>query len=265
MGPLPLLVRKGFEAVGSSRPVKSPPELQKAFPRSSSAMAFKEKKESRTCCIRCGTCCRKGGPALHLEDAPLFRKGILDRTHVYTLRQGEMVRDLDETPMVLKQELIKIKGHGDVWTCTFFDEEKSTCTIYDDRPVECRALKCWDTRDFNEVMKRPHLRRRDLLNANDGILKIMDAHEKRCSYKSLESATRHLKGADSEKAAAKIIDLVKYDGFVRAFLTEKFDLNPEIMDFFFGRSLAATIGMFGIAIKEEGDTLFLVPMGTRRK
>jgi Fe-S-cluster containining protein len=228
-------------------------------------MVLEEKKKKRTCCIRCGTCCKKGGPALHQEDAALFRKGILDRIHVYTLRQGEMVRDLDETLRVINHEIIKIKGQATLWTCRFFDEKESACTIYHDRPIECRALKCWDTRDFNDVRKRPYLKRRDLLNANDGILNIMEAHEKRCAYKLLESATKQLKGCDSDKAAAKILDLVNYDGFIRPFLAEKLNLNPEMMDFFFGRPLGTTIGMFGLAVKEEGDTLFLVPTETRGK
>ena len=202
---------------------------------------------------------------MHFEDALLFRKGILDRIHVYTLRQGEMVRGLDETLTVLKQEIIKIKGQGGAWTCTFYDEKESVCTIYDHRPVECRALKCWDTQDLNNVMNRPYLQRRDLLNANDGILEIMDAHEKRCSYIALESAAKQLKGRDSDEAATKILDLVKYDGFMRAFLAEKFNLDPEMMEFFFGRALSATIGMFGIAVKEKGDTVFLVPIATRQK
>jgi Fe-S-cluster containining protein len=184
---------------------------------------------------------------------------------VYTLRQGEMVRNVDETPMVLEHELIKIKGQGNDWTCQFFDEKQVSCTIYQDRPIECRTLKCWDTREFNEAIKRPYLRRRDLLDSNDGILNIMDAHEKKCSYAYLASATRRLQGPDSENVAAKIIDLVKYDGFVRAFLAEKFDLHSEIMDFFFGRPLSNTIATFGLAVKEEGDTVFLVPKGVIQK
>jgi Fe-S-cluster containining protein len=228
-------------------------------------MAHSGKKTKRPHCIRCGTCCRKGGPALHREDAGLFRKGVLDRIHVYTIRKGEMVRDIDEAPTVLRQEVVKIKGQGNGWTCRFFDHEKSTCAIYNHRPIECRALKCWDTRDLTKVMKRAYLQRRDLLNANDGILKIIDAHGERCSYQTLEGATKGLGGPDRDEAAEKILDLVKYDHFVRPFLTKKLDLNPDMMDFFFGRPLAATIGMFGLAVKEKGDTLFLVPLETTGK
>jgi Fe-S-cluster containining protein len=30
-----------------------------------------------TKCIRCGTCCKKGGPSFHLEDKMLIEKGII--------------------------------------------------------------------------------------------------------------------------------------------------------------------------------------------
>ena len=87
----------------------------------------------------------------------------------------------------------------------------------------------------------------------------MDAHEKRCSYETLGSAVQDLEGVHSENAAKKIIDLVKYDAFMRPFLTKKLDLHENMMDFFFGRPLSITIAMFGLAVKEEGTTVYLVP------
>jgi len=233
--------------------------LAKTLSALSYDMTFKKNEAPRTRCIRCGTCCRKGGPALHQEDACLLKNGFLDRADLYTVRKGEMVRDIDDRITVLHQEIIKIKGKGKAWTCMFFDDKKSACAIYHHRPIECKALKCWDTQGFNEVMNRPYLRRRDLLNAHDSILKIMDAHEKRCSYEDLRSAIKGLKGLDSDEAAKKIIDLVKYDDFMRPFLSKKLDLHLNMMDFFFGRPLTTTIAMFGLAVNEQGGTVFLVP------
>lgn len=218
------------------------------------------KERARTHCIRCGTCCMKGGPSLHEEDSALFAEGILERAHVYTLRKGEAVRNIDETLMVLEQEIIKIKGHGEAWTCIFYDDEHKGCKIYDHRPVECRALKCWDLREFTEVMARPHLQRKDLVKQDDGIFKIICAHEQRCAYETLHSAARELCRPDSEKAAEKILDLLKYDYHMRPFLAEKLNIASNTMDFFFGRPLATTIRMFGLCVKQEGDTFLLVPM-----
>ena len=149
----------------------------------------------------------QGGPTLHDEDAILFAKGILERAHVYALREGEVVRNIDDTLMVLEQEIVKIKEQSRAWTCMFYDDEQKACRIYEHRPAECRALKCWDLRGFEDVMARPGLQRRDLIKPDDGILKIIEAHEHRCSYEALESAIKELRGPDSDKAVEKILGL----------------------------------------------------------
>ena len=214
---------------------------------------------SRTHCIRCGTCCMKGGPTLHEEDAILFSKGVLKRKHVYTLRKSEVVRNIDDALMVLEQEIIKIKGQGEAWSCMFYDDDQRACGIYTHRPLECRALKCWDLRGFKKVMARPCLQRSDLIKPDDGILKIISAHDQRCAYETLESAVRGLEGPDPDKAVGSIVALLQYDHYIRPFLTEKLKVDPNAMDFFFGRPLTTTIRMFGLCVKQEGDTFLLAP------
>jgi Fe-S-cluster containining protein len=218
-----------------------------------------EEASPRTHCIRCGTCCMKGGPTLHEEDATLFTKGILKTSHVYTLRKGEVVRNIDDSLFVLEQEIIKIKGQGEAWSCMFYDDDQRACRIYDRRPLECQALKCWDLRGFNEVMARPCLQRRDLIKPDDGILKIIGVHDQRCAYETLESAVEGLRGPDSAKAVGGVLDLLQYDHYMRPLLAEKLKVAPNVMDFFFGRPLTTTIRMFGLCVKQEGDGFLLVP------
>ena len=228
-------------------------------------MMRQREEAPRTHCIRCGTCCMKGGPTLHEEDVILFAKGILKRSHVYTLRKGEVVRNIDDTLVVLKQEIIKIKGQGEAWSCMFYEDDQSACRIYDHRPLECRALKCWDLRGLKEVMARPCLHRTDLIKPDDGILKIIDNHEQRCAYETLESTVKGkgLRGPDSDKAVGKILDVLQYDHYMRPFLTEKLKVDPNAMDFFFGRPLTTTIRMFGLCVRQEGDTFLLMPIDSR--
>jgi len=220
--------------------------------------------QHRTHCIRCGTCCMKGGPTLHEDDTTLFEEGILKKNNLYTLRKGEVVRNTDDGLMALEQEMIKIKGRGEAWTCMFYDDDLKECTIYDQRPIECRALKCWDLRNLNEVMAKPRLQRKHLINPDDGILKIIGAHEQRCSYEILEQSVQGLRGPAAEKAVEKILDLLHYDECTRLFLLEKSNLDPNAMDFFFGRPLTTTIRMFGLCVKKQGDTLLLTPMESHR-
>lgn len=212
---------------------------------------------SRTKCIRCGTCCMKGGPSLHEEDSVLFSNGTLNKADVYTLRRGEVVRNIDDTLMVIEQEMIKIKGQGESWSCLFYDDDENACKIYQDRPAECRALQCWDLTGLREVMGRPYLQRVDLVKPDDGLHRIIEAHEEKCSYATLDAAVKGLQETDSDKAAEKILDLLQYDDYLRPFLAEKLKMDPNMMDFFFGRPLKTTIRMHGLCVKRDGDNFLL--------
>ena len=220
--------------------------------------------ENRTHCIRCGTCCLKGGPALHRQDATLFEKGILGWRQVFTLRKGEAVRYFDGTLLELDAEMVKIKGQGDDWVCLFYNQKTEACTIYAQRPLECRALKCWDLRALKAAMEQPRLQRYDLLAGESGLQKLIAAHDKRCSYATLKSAVAELSGVDSENAIEKVMDLLQYDDFMRPFLTEKLGLDPATMAFLFGRPLSTTIRTFGLEVKEQGDEKILVPSEQHR-
>ena len=212
---------------------------------------------SRTHCIRCGTCCMKGGPTLHKEDAVLFSIGLLKKADVYTLRRGEVARNIDDTLMVIEREMIKIKGQGGSWSCMFYDDDENACRIYEARPAECRALQCWNLQGLREVMTRPCLQRTDLIDPGDGVLRIIEAHEEKCAYAILDAAVKGLQEAGSDEAAGKILDLLQYDDYLRPFLAEKLGMDPGVMDFFFGRPLKDTIRMHGLGVKKDGDGFLL--------
>lgn len=216
----------------------------------------------QTRCIRCGTCCMKGGPALHRADLLLFTRGVLESAHVYTIREGEAVRNIDDTLIILGHEIIKIKGQAKGWTCLFYDDDRKGCKVYEQRPVECRALKCRDLRGFRRAMAAPKLQRRDVIDPNDGILKFISAHEQRCSYRALRSAEKGLRGPDPEAAAEKILDILRYDHNIRPLLAEKLNVSPHAMDFLFGRPLTETIRTFGLCVRQEGDSFLLAPIAS---
>ena len=66
-----------------------------------------------TSCRRCGQCCDKGGPALHLEDLHLVRSGTLDLDSLVTLRAGEPVLDQPKGRVAsLERELVKVARRG---------------------------------------------------------------------------------------------------------------------------------------------------------
>ena len=54
---------------------------------------YRKAKKTAGECRRCGTCCEKGGPALHGEDRPLVDRGQVPARCLFTIRAGEPVRD----------------------------------------------------------------------------------------------------------------------------------------------------------------------------
>ena len=88
-------------------------------------------------CSRCGTCCLKGGPALHHEDKKILLAGYAGHQHLVTIRKGEMAfNPLRNILEPVKKELIKVKGKGDDWACYFYDEKEASCNIYENRFLE---------------------------------------------------------------------------------------------------------------------------------
>ena len=82
--------------------------------------------DGATSCIRCGTCCKKGGPALHLEDKEILLAGHIKRESLITIRKGELaLSPLSGRPGPVEKELVKIAGKGKGWVCCFFDEKKN--------------------------------------------------------------------------------------------------------------------------------------------
>jgi hypothetical protein len=64
--------------------------------------------------------------------------------------------------------------------------------------------------------------------------------------------------SEGEEAVEQILDLLKFDYHLRPFVADKLALNPEEMDFFFGRPLTETITMFGLqVVREPGGSFTL--------
>ena len=117
-----------------------------------------------TKCIRCGTCCEKGGPSLHLADKKLIENGTILLKCLYTIRKGELSYDNIKGYLVpAATDIIKIKGQKGSWTCFFYNPSENSCQIYASRPLECRVLKCWDTREIKKIYSQNRLTRQDLI------------------------------------------------------------------------------------------------------
>lgn len=195
-------------------------------------------------CRRCGTCCRKGGPAFHIADRPLIESGTIPLRQLFTIRKGERVKDpIRRVVRPVSTELIKLKGSANTWTCTFFNERDCSCRIYTKRPLECRLLKCWDTTDMEEMTARECLTRRHLLEGVAGLWDLVAEHEARCSCEILGEMMAHFKKEQQKRTEKAIAEILNYDRHLRHLVVEKSRIDPEILDFLFGRPLEKILAM----------------------
>jgi Fe-S-cluster containining protein len=222
--------------------------------------------EDRTDCIRCGECCVKSSPTLHPDDLHLIENGWIEKKDLITLRRGELVTDNVHNlvePSV--DEVIKIREkQGENQGCCFYDSSLRACTIYDARPLQCKALKCWDNREILEILGRPKLRRRDVV-LNGVLLGLIEEHEKRCGFDVLDSHVRRI-ASEGDKAVEDLLELLKFDFHLRPFVSKKLNIPLNEAEFFFGRPLADTIRNYGLQVVREPDGgFFLTRESEKRK
>ena len=211
-------------------------------------------------CQRCGTCCQKGGPALHLSDKPLIDEGIIPAKHLYTLRKGELARDpFSEKLTELNTELIKIKGQGDTWTCRFLKIDEVQCRIYTHRPVECRVLKCWDTRKIQDLYFKNRLARIDVLGRIDGLWDLVNEHQNNCSFNTVLDFIKGIRqtGTKDPHLEKKARYVIRYDLEIRSLITRKKKIDPAILDFLFGRPVIDAAAPLGLKIRHQQDKIIL--------
>jgi Fe-S-cluster containining protein len=203
--------------------------------------------EAKAQCIRCGTCCEKGGPSFHIQDRHLIEDGTIHTRYLYTIRKGEFVHDNVQGQLKpADSDIIKIKGKSPSWECVFFQKRDKSCSIYDHRPLECRLLKCWDTRDIEAVYEKDRLTRRDILAGIGGLWELIADHEKQCAHDAVNRAIRDLHGALDKQAQEAIAGAIQYDSAIRELVLENGNVTPDMIDFLFGRPLTVTLKSTGI-------------------
>jgi Fe-S-cluster containining protein len=217
-------------------------------------MKHNNHKIERNECKRCGTCCRKGGPSFHLEDQTLIVSGKILAQYLYTIRKGELARDnVKETLQPVSSDIIKIKGREtNQWTCVFLDEEKN-CRIYATRPLECRVLKCWDTREIESVYAKTRLTREDLLGDVEGLLDFVNDHQSRCSPERLRKLADGYHRQRDDERRREILEMVSYDTHLRELVIQKVASTANMTDFLMGRPVTLIIRGMGLSVSGEGQ------------
>jgi len=183
---------------------------------------------------------------------------------LFTIRQGEPA--FDNVKGLLEpaaSDIIKIKGadENDA-TCHFLDQDQVACRIYEARPSECRALTCWDTQAIADLYGKDRLARTDLLSRLPGLHDLVAEHQERCSYSQVGKwADMIRQGGDRrQEAAAELSAIIRYDQSLRQVAVERVRMDPDLLDFLFGRPIATTLRAFNIKMIEKDSQTTIEPL-----
>lgn len=209
-------------------------------------------------CKRCGTCCEKGGPILHLDDMDFLKKGIVSMDTLQVIRKGELAlnpfKDVVEPAPV---EMLKIAVQGASWECPFHQKVDgvSGCTIHKDRPLECRILKCWDPTDIEAVTFKDCLNRFDLIGDSNPLRAEITKHEEECAYAKLWPVVEELKAGGDDTRLCQVEQLLARDLAIRQHLVAEFHLNLQQELFYLGQPMFRVMRDEALVISFDSDVV----------
>jgi len=103
--------------------------------------------------------------------------------------------------------------------------------------MECRSLKCWDTREIERIYAENRLTRKDMMGNIEGLWDLIEDHQSRCDYEKIGCM---IKDSETGKKNNILEELFRYDIHIRELVVEKSGIDPEMTDFLFGRPLTET-------------------------
>ncbi len=204
-------------------------------------------------CLRCGACCKKGGPALHTRDLNLITKGYLSLGHLITIRKSELAHDpVTDAVKPITYELVKIRGSKGEWCCYFYDKHKNACKIYEHRPQACRTLNCWNTGPIMELAGKDLISRLEIVEKDNPLRAKVVEHEDLFPCPDLKALS-----AENNHSINKIIPelqkIVTGDLAYRTQVVKSFQLSVEEELFYFGRPVFQLIEPFGFMIQDTAS------------
>ena len=215
------------------------------------------KMQQQTECKRCGTCCQKGGPALHGQDLALVRDGRLPMENLITIRRGELAHNpLSGSFEPVPVELVKIRGTGQEWCCCYYEPSSKGCSIYRSRPLACGVLKCWQPSEILALAGQDLLSRLDIMGEQHPLRPAVLEHERLCPCPDMGEVQKKLAAQDGSILPSLEL-LVNSDLAFRDRLVKEFNLPLDDELFLFGRPLFQLLQAFGVLVSESRQGLRL--------
>jgi Fe-S-cluster containining protein len=165
-------------------------------------------------------------------------KGPLEWHDLVTFLKGEPAWDPARGMVIpLPSDMVKIRGREGVHLCCFYDDAARGCSIYAGRPLECRTLKCWDTREIEALFLKDMLSRRAICNDRPELLELLDEYDRMYGVEAI----REMLGVSGVADHAETARFVEASRVHRARSLGLLSLDERAGDFLFGRDAAGVI------------------------
>jgi hypothetical protein len=109
------------------------------------------------------------------------------------------------------------------------------------------------------------LTRKDLIGSVSGLWDMVESHQETCAFPPVLEFVEKLKvSSEKDIQREKIIgDTMAYDLSIRSVMVEKGSIDPDMLDFLFGRPLSAVLESLGLfSVQQNGKRIFrLIPPG----
>ncbi len=173
-----------------------------------------------------------------MDDADLVAEGSLLPVQLITYRKGEPAWDPAKRELIaLPCEMIKIRQVEGGTACMLYNASSASCSIYENRPLECRALKCWDTEDIENLFLKDLLYRRALFARSGTLMQLVDAYEKAIPVEDILffcNAVNTGSPEDRAKALEHMELVAKVDVQFRSQASSTLGLGEDDLLFYFG-------------------------------
>jgi len=181
----------------------------------------------------------------------MIESGKILLKHLFTLRRGEPAHDnLTREILPCATDIIKIKSRKESTACIFYDEQAMSCSIYENRPIECRVMKCWNTSEISSIYNRNRLTRYDIVGNVEGLWELVTDHQERCSFGSILAFADQIRESRRKNPVLEkeVRYRIQYDMEIRSLARDKGNLDDGMMEFLFGRPIMDTMKSLGINI-----------------
>ena len=89
---------------------------------------------------------------------------------------------------------------------------------------------------------------------------MLEVHDERCDPRKLETAFTRLHDTGDLTVLDEVLDLLRQDTAIRAFVTKKLNRQDEELGFLLGRPLVEIVRAYGMKVqKDENGVYHLVP------